>query len=289
MRNRLSALGRRAVAGLIVVAGLAVVGVAGASESLPALSTQFNVTELPRHGHARATATCGPNHEILSGGFSAPDAVYAGGGPYQRVQAAYRASDRRFVVKAENQAFRTGHVYAFAYCGHVGKVTVARSEGVELGSFDVGTTTAHCPVGLTAISGGWAGIARDRGRPAMVPFRSKRAGTHAWKVSAQNIIFKGSEDLYAYAYCAETDAPAAVVERARMAGFNEGSADSSCPAGSQAIAGGFDAASRNGYNLGTDVVGSRRKGAGTRWHVNYMNGRDARKIKVFAYCVALGA
>ena len=35
----------------------------------------------------------------------------------------------------------------------------------------------------------------DRGRPQMVPFLSKRAGTDGWKVAAENLELKGSATL----------------------------------------------------------------------------------------------
>lgn len=282
----------RAALRVAVVAGCLILGVTAAQAftGLPQLRGHLASAELPKHGHVAARATCGPRSEVVSGGFATPDVVYAGGGPYTDVQAGYRDGDRAFVVKAENQAFRTGHVYSYAYCGDVGGITVAESRPVELGSFEDGTTTARCPDGLTAISGGWRGIATHGGRPAMVPFRSKRAGTDGWKVSAENEIFKGSQDLVAYAYCADTETPpVAKVNRVRMPGFNESSTGSSCPAGTQAIAGGFDAATRHGHSIGVGVAASRRKQAGKRWKVTVLNGNDPRQLKVYAYCVPLTA
>ena len=280
---------RRALLAVLAV-GIVVTSVAlgQAATSLPPLKTHHDGAELPRHGHVAARAICPPGTEVVSGGFSAPDRVYAGGGPYTDIQGGYRVGDRSFVVKAENQASRAGHVDAFAYCGDLGGVTIAESHPVELGSFDEGTATAHCPHGLTAISGGWRGVAPDRGRPAMVPFTSKRAGTNGWKVSARNEIFKGSQDLVAFAYCARTQTPPAVaVNRFRMEGFNQFSAGVSCPAGGQAVSGGFEGATRHGHSIGTYLVASRRKHGGQRWRVTVVNGNHPRKAKVYAYCVPL--
>lgn len=277
-------------AGLAVLAVALAAALARAFTGLPPLETQRGNVELPRHGHDAVTAACRPGTEVVSGGFATPDVVYAGGGPYTDVQGAYRDGDRRFIVKAENQAFRTGHAYSYAYCGDIGPVTVAESPPVELGPFNDGTATAHCRGDLTAISGGWRGVATHGGRPEMVAFRSKRAGTDGWRVSADNGIFKGSQDLIAYAYCAETETPpAAAVRKLRMEGFNKFSVGSSCPAGSQAIAGGFDTATRHGHSVGASVATSRRKKAGQRWKVTVLNGDDPRPMKVFAYCVPLTA
>jgi hypothetical protein len=276
----------------MVAAGAVVAGavLAQAFTSLPQLETRLAKAEIPKHGHVAVRAVCPAGTEVLSGGFSAPDRVYAGGGPYTDIQGGYRAGGRTFVVKAENQAFRTGHVYSFAYCGDVGAIEVAESHPVGLESFDEGTATAHCPDGLTAISGGWRGVAPDRGRPEMVLFRSKRAGTDGWKVSARNEIFKGSQDLIAFAYCADMEtAPTVAVDRFRMDGFNQFGAGVSCPAGTQAIAGGFEGATRHGHSIGTYLVASRRKQGGERWRVTIVNGNDPRKAKVYAYCVPLGA
>ena len=280
---------RRTLVGAMAAAAVILGAVAAqAFTSLPELRTHTAQIELPRHGHFPVAARCGRGTELVSGGFATPDVVYAGGGPYTQVEGAYRHGDGRFIVKAENQAFRSGHAYSFAYCGDVGKVTVAKSKPVELGSFDDGTATAHCPDGLTAISGGWRGEAPRGGRPAMVPFRSKRAGTDGWKVSAQNIVFKNSQDLIAFAYCVETQSPPAVApNKLRMEGFNLSSAGSSCPAGSQAIAGGFDAATPKGYSVGASIATSRRKQGGQRWKVTVLNGNDARGLTVYAYCVPL--
>jgi hypothetical protein len=280
---------KRTLIGVAAVAAVASGAVAAqAFTTLPELRTQIAQIELPRHGHLPVAARCGRGSELVSGGFATPDVVYAGGGPYTEVEGAYRHGDGRFIVKAENQAFRTGHAYSFAYCGDVGKVTVAKSRPVELGSFNDGTATAHCPDGLTAISGGWRGVASHGGRPRMVPFRSKRTGTDGWRVSAENHIFKGSQDLIAYAYCVETETPpAAAVSRVRMEGFNLFSVGSSCPAGSQAIAGGFDTATKHGRSVGASVTASRRKQAGQRWKVTVLNGFHPRPMKVFAYCVPL--
>jgi hypothetical protein len=283
--------GARVRVGLIV-AGAVLTGAVAAQAftGLPQLQSHLAVVELPRHGHVAVKAACPPGSEVVAGGFATPDVVYAGGGPYTDVQGAYRDGDRRFIVKAENQAFRSGHAYSYAYCGEIGPITVSDSRPVELGSFDDGTATAHCPDGLTAISGGWRGVAPQRGRARMVAFRSKRAGTDGWRVSAENEIFKGSEDLVAYAYCAETEVPpTAAVRKLRMEGFNLFSVGSSCPAGSQAIAGGFDTATRHGHSVGASVAASRRKKAGQRWKVTVLNGYHPRPMKVFAYCVPLTA
>lgn len=283
---------RRGLVALVASSAAAVAGAVAAEAftGLPPLQTQLANVELPKHGHVSVTAACRPGTEVVSGGFATPDVVYAGGGPYTDVQGAYRDSDRRFIVKAENQAFRTGHAYSYAYCGDIGPVTVAKSRPVALGSFEDGTATAHCPDGLTAISGGWRGVAPRGGRAEMVAFRSKRTGTDGWRVSAENQVFKNTQDLIAYAYCAETEtAPVAAVKRLRMEGFNLFSAGSSCAAGSQAIAGGFDTATRNGRSVGASVAASRRKKAGQRWKVTVLNGNDPRPMKVIAYCVPLSA
>jgi hypothetical protein len=280
---------KRMLVGTVATAAVISGAVAAqAVTSLSELSTDIASTEIPKHGHVAVRAVCAPGTELISGGFSAPDRVYAGGGPYTDIQGGYRVGDRTFVVKADNQAFRTGHVYSFAYCGDLGGIEIAEGHPVELGSYEDGTATAHCPDGLTAVSGGWRGVAPDRGRPAMVPFRSKRAGTDGWKVSAKNQIFKGSEDLIAFAYCADTETPPTVaVNRFKMEGFNQFGAGVSCPAGSQAIAGGFDTATRHGHSIGSYLGASHRKDGGTRWKVTIVNGNDPRKAKVYAYCVPL--
>lgn len=277
------------LAGLIAV-GLAVLGVAWAEAfAAPQLESHVSSALLERHDHQKTVARCDPGTEVVSGGFAAPDVVYAGGGPYTDVTGAWRSGDGRFTVQAKNDAFAKGHSYAFAYCADLGDLTVA-SRRTTVESLKNGTVKATCPTGLTAISGGWAGAAPHGGRPEMVSFLSKRAGTDGWKVGAFNWAFKGSAQLIAYAYCMETDSPpVAEVNDLRMKGFNKSSAGSSCAAGEQAIAGGFDAATPHGHSVGASITTSRRKNGGVRWKVTVLNGNDGRHLRVFAYCAPLTA
>lgn len=275
------------LAGLLAL-GLALVGaaLAGAYAAAP-LESHLSSTILDRHDHQTTVARCSAGTEVVSGGFATPDVAYAGGGPYTDVTGAWRKRDHGFAVQAKNDAFAKGHVYAFAYCADLAALTVA-SRRTEVGARNNGTVTARCPDGLTAISGGWSGAAARGGRPEMIPFLSKRAGTDGWKAAARNSAFKGSADLIAHAYCAATDAPPeARVHQIRMPGFNLSSAGSSCAAGSQAIAGGFDVATPHGFAVGAQITTSRRKKGGVRWKVTVINGDDPRHLRVFAYCAPL--
>jgi len=274
----------RLAAGLAAALALLGGALASARAGGTGLEARVGSVKVPRHGHVAATATCRPGSQVVSGGFATPDVAYAGGGPYTDTVGASRTDKRHFVSRASNDAFRTGRFYSYAYCGDLGRVRVASATD-EIGSFKNGSATARCGRGLTAISGGYRGANPNGGRAEMVPFQSKRIGARSWRVSARNLALKGTGELVVYAYCVRIDAPpAAEVNDVRMPGFNKSSAGSSCDAGKEAFAGGFDAATPHGNSVGVSVATSRRKQGGHRWKVTVLNGDDPRHLKVIAYC-----
>ena len=278
---------RALATGVATALALSAAGIASAHGGASLLEPEVGSVKVPRHGHVAATARCHDGSEVVSGGFATPDVAYAGGGPYTDTVGAARDGKRRFVSRASNDAFRVGRFYSYAYCGDFGKIVTA-SGSTTIDSFKNGSAKARCPGGMTAVSGGYRGSAPSGGRAEMVPFLSKRTGTRGWKIAAENVALKGTGRLTAFAYCARLDsAPSASVNQVRMEGFNKSSAGSSCPAGNEAIAGGFDAATPHGNSIGTSVATSRRKKGGGRWKVTVLNGNDPRHLKVYAYCLPL--
>jgi hypothetical protein len=277
------------VSGRLTILALAAIVVpcaaAGArgGDTIAPLQAALDKHELKRNTHGKATARCDGGDEIVSNGFAAPDRVYAGGGPYTDILGGIRKGNRAFVVKAENFSSTRGDFYAYAYCGDVGKVTVAE-ERKKVGSFDSAVVTARCPRGLTAISGGWTGQAIKGGRPQMSPFLSKRAGARGWKIGAENYEFKGEAILVVQAYCADVPAPEVRVNDQHVSDLSQPVAGISCRGGKEAVAGGFDAATKNGFAAGASVYTSRRKKGGARWKIELINGGQDRHLKVFAYC-----
>ncbi len=276
--------GRRLSVGLVIatiaLGASAAIGGLGAVGSLE--PERARVTIL-RQTHDRAVAKCTGGTDVVAGGFAAPDREYAGGGPYTEILATSRKSADRFVVKADNFSHARGELFAYAYCGHLGPVKVAEGRSREIEDFEDGSATARCPKGLTAVSGGWYGTA-PRGRPQFVPYVSKRAGTDGWKVAAQNLELKGSATLVAQAYCADVAPPDIAVNRVRLPNFNQGTDGVNCAPGLEAVAGGFDLATRGGHSVGSEVYSSHRTRGGTRWKVAVINGRDPRPARIFAYC-----
>src|SRR3954453_4195762 len=167
-----------------MVAAATTAAVAAAGSLRPEVSR----TTIQRGAHDATTARCHGGSRVVSGGFAAPDRVYAGGGPYTEILAASRAGDRGFEVKAQNFSFAKGQLASYAYCGDVGRIRVAEAR-TRIGERSNGTATAHCPGHLTAVSGGWFGEAPKGGRPEMIPFLSKRAHAGGWKVSVENGAF----------------------------------------------------------------------------------------------------
>ena len=192
--------GRRLSVGLAIamIALGASAAIAGLVAIAPLEPETARVTIL-RQTHDRAIAKCTGGTDVVSGGFAAPDRAYAGGGPYTEILATSRKSADRFVVKADNFSHARGELYAYAYCGHIGRVQVAEGRSREIEDFEDGSATAHCPKGLIAVSGGWYGAA-SRGRPQFVPYVSKRAGADAWKVAVIN--GRDPRPARIFAYCA---------------------------------------------------------------------------------------
>lgn len=277
---------KRALTPLALVS-LALGGAAGAQALGGSVSVEvhFQRQNLPRDTHVAATARCNRGTQVASGGFAAPDRVYAGGGPYTDILSAERRSKREFVVRAENFSSTKGTVYSYAYCADLGPITIADASKTLEGRRS-GIATARCPEGLTAVSGGFTGKSLKGGRPEMVPYLSKRSGTNGWKAGAENGAFNGSAKLIVSAYCADlASAPEVEVNDVRVQDLSMPSAGASCRGGEQAIAGGFDAATRHGYAAGASVFSSHRKQGGARWKIEMINGGRDRHLRVYAYCI----
>jgi hypothetical protein len=268
--------------GGIVVALIAVGGAHALGGG--AIETRFDRTPVPEDKTATAIAKCPKGTTLVSGGFAAPDRVYAGGGPYTEILSANRKGKRAWAVRGENFSSRDGTMYSYAYCADVGPIKVA--EGSDTVKEQRGATaTARCPRGLTALSGGWAGENAGGGRPQMIPFLSKRKGTDGWTVGAVNGSFNQSATLTAFAYCADLDPPEEVVNESSGPILSAPSLGVSCKGGRVAISGGFDTATRKGYAAGAEVYSSHRKKGGKRWNTQFINGGRDRHLKVYAYCV----
>jgi hypothetical protein len=284
MRRRFNTPVRLAIAAAFAVA-LAGAGLAFARTVM--LETDSASQRIGGSQRGKAIATCPGGSHVVSGGFAAPGRVYAGGGPYTEALSARRHGHTGFAVKGlDDGPFRHGKIYAYAYCGDLGPITVASKRSAPISSFRAGHAVARCPAGLTAISGGFAGRG-TRGQPRMIPYVSKRIGTRRWKVAAFNEVLKGSQQLIAYAYCAPP--PPGLATRAHLArlqDFNLGSAGSSCAPGEEAIAGGFSATTPKGGRGDADAFSSYRRADGLRWKVSLINGSArVKQVRVFAYCV----
>jgi hypothetical protein len=248
------------------------------------IDARFDRARVPEDKSATATAKCPQGSTVVSGGFAAPDRVYAGGGPYTEILSANRQGKRAWVVRGQNFSSKDGTMYSYAYCADIGPIQVAEGTDTVEDRRDA-TATARCPQGLTAISGGWAGKNAGGGRPQMIPFLSKRKGTNAWTVGAVNGSFNQSATLTAYAYCAELDPPQEVVNESSGPILSAPSLGVSCKGGRVAISGGFDAATKKGYSASAEVYSSHRKKGGKRWNTQFINGGRDRHLKVYAYCV----
>jgi hypothetical protein len=248
------------------------------------LQPHFERVTIPEDEHVAAKARCERRTDAVSGGFAAPDNAYAGGGPYTDILGASRQGGREFAVRAQNFSSAKGTLVSYVYCADLGPITIAQAERTIADRRD-GVATARCPRGSSAISGGWTGETIGGGRPQMIPFLSKRAGTRGWKVGAENGAFRGSAKLIVHAYCAET-APARVAVTDRpFPALGMHTAGASCDAGEEAVAGGFDAATPRGFSAGASVSTSRRKRGGLRWKVVATNGGRDRHLAVYAYCI----
>jgi hypothetical protein len=164
-------------------------------------------------------------------------------------------------------------------------VTATATSAVSPGSS--GTATANCPSGTTLTGGGYAG--QPLGEFGTYVYEQHASG-NGWTAIAINASSTGTGTVSAEAYCRRR-APVltestAITQLAALSGsgFGSGTATATCPAGTQAVAGGFagfvDTAGRDVF-----VSSSRRTPDRTGWAVKGLNvGTSVDTLRAYVYC-----
>jgi hypothetical protein len=225
-----------ATVGALVVFGVAADLAPGAQFALPAV--QSSSTGVSSEGDGvSATASCPQTTRLVSGGFST--SLVDSHGPV--VVDASAAGRDTWQVGANEYGGGSDGVTALANCAR-GAPPEHVSEASA--SLDVGSpptsATAQCPNTSEAIAGGFVTSYDGASRAGNVVFESRRVGSDSWRVSAVHAMNGGPTDLTAVAYCGH--APD-LVTQAHTVQIASGPApvqsDATCPAGTNAVSGGF--------------------------------------------------
>ncbi len=258
-----------------------------------------------------AVARC-PSGKVISGGFGAPgftkesspavrigsqavgrrewkiDAVAMGGGNVQGSQqpgGSGQGSDPP-----------TSNIIAYAYCGKLGKVK-ARPVSVEVPPTAFGTATARCGPKQRVIAGGFASPGFDVATSAgVITLTSQKLGKRGWTVEGLNVSSGDDQQpgvpgtLTAIAYCIK-HGPRLITrsQQASVGSQQLRTIDVSCPPGSKAVSGGFDA---NAGPIGEDstasgAVESFRMPRAAGWTTSSVSVNDSigATMTGYAYCL----
>jgi hypothetical protein len=233
-KDRIGALAALGAAVVFVVTG---VGIAqGAQFDL--LAVQSSSAGVSTEGAGvSAAASCPRTTRRVSGGFST--SLVDSHGP---VVVEASAADRDTWVAAANEYGGGGDgIRAFANCARHAPPEHTSLASVTLGSDSPPTSvTAECPNTSEAIAGGFATNYDGAARAGNVVFESRRVGNDAWRVSAIHALNGGPTDLTAVAYCGH--APELLTQAHTVqisSGPDPVESDAACPAGTNAVSGGF--------------------------------------------------
>ena len=192
----------------------------------------------------------------------------ASSGPHVTVNTLARAGTR--TVKTEAYNFGDpGGLTAIAGCKAQPKSRLETATApVPAATSDSGeaTATAQCPRGKRIVFGGFR-AKRDADAPDYVFIEvtsATRAKGQRWRVHALNVYTDGSGTVEALAYCGNVGKTKARTDTVALGQFETGSAEATCPRGTQVGYGGF------------------KKQAGTPGEVNLnaIKRRDERRLRV---------
>ncbi len=270
----------RVRAALVALVGVVGWGALAGSASAAPLNTQLAPTGgVGGNGLIKATAKCLPGERVVSGGYAAPDEVYA------------------YVNKAKGKSAWTAALEpeepgdsatVFAYCSPKLKVdTHSKAVKVKGGSGERGNATARCPNGRTAAAGGHEIVKPKDNLHEGVAFASFRKGSSKWAVSAFNendSKFK----LKSIAYCLGGKAVAVSKGTGNVSANSSGSANATCDAGKDLLGGGYKTSPKPDFDnqVGPDLFydASFLSGPAT-WTADSHNYSTVQGIvTAFAYC-----
>lgn len=266
----------RGMAVLTVCAGMALAAPTGAI----ALTTHSATdTSANSAGQLVATAKCGANERVVSGGFKS-----------QNVSAAvvsHAVQGNSWTVRLVPGVI--AKLTTYAYCGPKSGTRISTHEKTVMArhaSHNTSATTG-CSSGETLISGGYAFLSTPSGQGNSPTFKDYAASVGKWTV--MSAIENIPAQLEAFAYCQRG---ADVKVRSRSSGMinhgGNGSATASCHKGETLLAGGYTTTPKPDWNnaAGPDLFYSASYRSGVRsWTASAHNYGKPGEIKAFAYCM----
>jgi len=229
-------------------------------------------------GQLVATALCGPNQHVVSGGFKSPDQSAA--------VVSHAVSGDRWTVHL--YPGNSTSLTAYAYCSQQDGITKHEHEVAAAAGPTNNVAQATCPLGQTLVSGGYAFVSTSDESNSPT-YRDFAATPRKWLVMA--IFSNVPANLEAFAYC---EKGVTVHVRSTMSASipsdSHGSATAKCHTGETLLGGGYTTTPTPDWDntTGPDIFysASFRSGA-LSWTAkghNYSN--MAGTITAFAYCEA---
>jgi hypothetical protein len=228
-------------------------------------------------GQLVATAKCGADEHVVSGGFKSSDESAA------------------VVSHALNGDSWTVHLYpgitttltAYAYCARHGRIFRHTAETTAAAAPTNTTATAQCASGQTVVSGGYAFLSPASSQGNSPTYRDFAATARKWRVMA---AFQTTPaNLEAFAYCEQG---VTVKVRSKMSDpiptDSSGSATAQCHTGETLLGGGYTTTPTPDWNnaAGPDLFYDASYKSGARsWtaHAHNYSSVDGQ-ITAFAYC-----
>jgi len=279
-------IGALTALGAVVVFAIIGVGVAQGSQFDP-LTVQSSSAGVSTEGAGvSAAASCPRTTGLVSGGFST--SLVDSHGP---VVVEGSAADRDTWVAAANEyGGGADGISAFANCARHAPPEHASRASVTLASDSPPTSvTAECPNTSEAIAGGFATNYDGALRAGNVVFESRRVGDDAWRVSAIHALNGGPTVLTAVAFCGH--APN-LVTQANTVQISNGpdpvESDASCPAGTNAVSGGFSSSVEVGQFTVMAFPAASQLTEGQTWSAQgvYPGLGGPFDFTAYAYCAA---
>lgn len=249
-----------------------------------------------------ATATCPPKTVAIGGGYA--------GIPFPNERTVFPLESRRVgstqwrATALVSTSGQPQELTTEVYCAKL-RGTVVEGNGTSIlpgPHYAVGTAAAACPSKSRLLSGGFQLVGATTAASLGFVSRSSAAG-NGWAVSVLRAVNAGPEALVASAaYCLKPAKkkkgkkrprradPKGVIEMATSGMLGSDTNDSfafpaqlACPAGRQAISGGFSAAPTTDGSFGPTFFESRRSGA--TWRIGVQQVASAEgPVSAFQYC-----
>ncbi len=271
----------RRVTATAAVAGAALAAPSGAI----ALSTHSATdSTMNSAGELVATAKCGANEQVVSGGFKTPSLDNAEGEVVSRAVHGDRWTVHFYPGGAEK-------LTAYAYCAPKGQIRLSQHQNhaSALGGTPSYNTVAmaRCGSGERLVSGGFA-FSPSSNENDSTTYRNYAANAKKWTVMSAFDTTPGT--LFAFAYCGK-----GVVVKVRsdtsksIPDSGHATATASCHQGESLLGGGYTTTPTPDYanTTGPDVYFSRAFRSGTRsWTVTAKNySHHTGKVSAYAYCM----